>query len=204
MVYRWARREDSDAIADLMLHVSENVLGFLLAELAPCLSPRELLAHLTSQEGERRSYRRCMVAELGELVVGVANAFPAHLFRSAVQDRNLSQREKHLLPVTELQDWDSFVLSGLAVDPRYRRRGIGSGLIERVSRHAEANGFDCLTLHVWADNQPAQRLYRSAGFAVVARAEVVDHPDLSHRGGSLLMRRMPSVKRSPTGGELSR
>ena len=190
VIYRWAQRGDVDAIADLMLHASGRVLRFLLAELAPDVSPRALLVHLALENGERRSYSRCLVAQLGETVVGVANAFPAELFRSAAQDRECSQREEHLRPVTEMQDWDSFVLSGLAVDPRHRGSGIGTGLVEQVSRHARANGYDRLTLHVWADNEPAQRLYRRAGFTVAAHAEVADHPELSHRGGSLLMRRM--------------
>lgn len=188
--YRWAQRDDVDAIADLMMCASGNVLRFVLAELAPNLHPRALLAHIAAQEDERQSYRRCLVAELDATVVGVANAFPAEFFRSAVADQDLSTREIHLRSVTALQDWDSLVLNSLAVDPRHRGRGIGSGLIEQVSRHARANGYDRLTLHVWADNEPAQRLYRRAGFTVAARAEVADHPELSHRGGSLLMRRM--------------
>lgn len=190
VTYRWAQRGEVDAIADLLLHASGNVLRFLLAELAPDVSPRALLVHLALENGERRSFRHCLVALLGGNVVGVANVFPAELFRSAAQDRGLSPREEHLRPVTEMQDWDSFVLSGLAVDPRHRGRGIGSGLIEQVSRHARANGYDRLTLHVWADNEPAQRLYRRTGFTVAARADVADHPELSHRGGSVLMRRM--------------
>ena len=188
--YRCARRDDVDAIADLMMHASGNVLRFLLAELAPEVPPRALLVHLALQEDERRSYRHCLVAEVGATVVGVANAFPAELFRSALLDEGLSARENHLRPVTALQDWDSFVLSGLAVDPLHRGRGIGSTLIERVSDRARRGGFDRLSLHVWSDNGPARRLYRRAGFTVVARAQVADHPDLGHRGGSLLMRRM--------------
>ena len=189
MTYRFARRDDVDAIADLMMYAGENVLRFVLAELAPNLHPRALLAHIAAQDDERQSYRRCLVVELGAIVVGVANAFPAELFRCAIADQNLSPREIHLQSVTALQDWDSFILNSLAVDPRYRGRGIGSGLIEEVSRQARDEGFDRLTLHVWADNRPARRLYRRAGFTVVARAEVADHPELSHRGGSLLMRR---------------
>jgi len=48
---------------------------------------------------------------------------------------------------------------------RMRGRGIGSGLLRSLVAEARDAGLESLVLSVLADNQPAQRLYESIGFA---------------------------------------
>jgi len=59
----------------------------------------------------------------------------------------------------------------IAVAPDYRRRGIGSALLEAIATQAERMGCCRLTLEVREDNPAAMALYRSNGF------------DISHPGG---------------------
>lgn len=187
--YRHAGLGDAEAIADLMLHASGDILRFLLDELAPELCQRALMTCMVTCRDGPRSYRRCIVAQVDGVVVGVANAFPAAAIRQDVRAVAPTARERCLGPLSELQDWSSLLLNSLAVDPRFRCLGIRSGLIGCVVAQARSQGFRDLTLHVWADNAPARRLYRRMGFEEVAWADIAAHPGLSHEGGSFLMRR---------------
>ncbi|HVR90987.1 MAG TPA: GNAT family N-acetyltransferase [Novosphingobium sp.] len=54
----------------------------------------------------------------------------------------------------------------LAVDPRYRRAGIGQSLLDEFARSAGARGAKRLLLEMRSSN-PAERLYRRFGFVPV-------------------------------------
>ena len=56
----------------------------------------------------------------------------------------------------------------IAVDPRYRGRGIGTALLERFVAAARARGAERLFLEM-RDGNPAESLYRRHGFAPVGR-----------------------------------
>lgn len=55
-------------------------------------------------------------------------------------------------------------LSNLAVEPRYRQRGIGQQLLLACERLVEEWGFHELYLHVLENNLPARRLYTKVGY----------------------------------------
>jgi ribosomal protein S18 acetylase RimI-like enzyme len=57
-------------------------------------------------------------------------------------------------------------VSGIAVDPALRRRGVGRALVDAAIAEARARGARRLTLRVLAPNDGARRLYESAGFVV--------------------------------------
>lgn len=59
---------------------------------------------------------------------------------------------------------NALYVSVLAVGPEYRRRGIASGLLERVVRGASAMGLDA-ALDCDVDNEGARKLYGDLGFA---------------------------------------
>jgi ribosomal-protein-alanine N-acetyltransferase len=52
----------------------------------------------------------------------------------------------------------------VAVDPPYRRRGIGRLLLRTVIEEAGRQGLERVTLEVRKSNQPAQLLYQRLGF----------------------------------------
>jgi len=52
----------------------------------------------------------------------------------------------------------------LAVDPLYRRRGVGRELVHACERWARAHGCEALRLEARWDNAPAIALYRSLGY----------------------------------------
>lgn len=59
---------------------------------------------------------------------------------------------------------DELHLMDLAVDPVWRRRGIGEQLIRRVLSSGAEKGLEKVILEVRVSNLPAQRLYRKLGF----------------------------------------
>jgi len=55
-------------------------------------------------------------------------------------------------------------LSNLAVEPRYRQRGVGQQLLLACERLVQEWGFHELYLHVLENNLPARRLYTKVGY----------------------------------------
>jgi [ribosomal protein S18]-alanine N-acetyltransferase len=56
-------------------------------------------------------------------------------------------------------------LQDVSVRPEHRRRGVASALTVAAERETRARGFDRLTLTVGIDNEPAQALYETLGYA---------------------------------------
>ena len=90
-------------------------------------------------------------------------------------------------PIDQVQQWQSYLISGIAVRHEQRRQGIACRLLECAMRRAEAEGFCRASLNVWADNGAARALFERQGFVVEKLVEVPEHPALGHAGGSLLM-----------------
>jgi ribosomal protein S18 acetylase RimI-like enzyme len=55
-------------------------------------------------------------------------------------------------------------LTGVAVAPPYRRKGLGSRIVSRAIADARGRGDSRMTLWVARDNAPAQDLFRQLGF----------------------------------------
>ena len=64
------------------------------------------------------------------------------------------------------------ILLDLAVDPDFRRRGIGTALVSRTLRALLALGYPKAHLWVTDGNEPARALYNKAGFVVDASAAI--------------------------------
>lgn len=62
---------------------------------------------------------------------------------------------------------DEGYISNVAVDPAYRRQGIGDLLIAELLDRAEMRQLSFVTLEVREHNEPAIALYRKHGFAPV-------------------------------------
>jgi ribosomal-protein-alanine N-acetyltransferase len=61
--------------------------------------------------------------------------------------------------------FDELHINNLAVDPTWRRRGVGGALLQFVLHDAAAEGAIGATLEVRRSNEPARRLYERFGFA---------------------------------------
>lgn len=63
----------------------------------------------------------------------------------------------------------------VAVDPNYRRMGIGEQLLIAMTDHSMARGAKWMTLEVRVSNVPAQKLYEKYGFKVLGRRKAYYH-----------------------------
>jgi len=190
VVIRFARERDAGGIARHVVMAGGGVYEFLLEGLFDEeLSPADLLVPGIAAATGPHSHTRCLVADMWGVVVGIAHTHEAGAIERGNRDWVPVDRLAHLAPFDAAQDPGSCFLSALAVDPHWRGRGIADRLIRAVEGRAVNEGFDRLTLHVWADNEPARRLYRKHGFEELAVAAIPPHPRLPRAGGSLLMRK---------------
>jgi ribosomal-protein-alanine N-acetyltransferase len=63
---------------------------------------------------------------------------------------------------------DELHLVNFAIDPAFRRRGVGRALLEEIFRLARERGLLRVTLEVRESNEAARALYRGFGFVEVA------------------------------------
>ena len=72
---------------------------------------------------------------------------------------------------------DEGYISNVAVDPAYRRQGVGDALIEAMLARAAALELSFVTLEVRESNAPAQALYAKHGFIPVGKRKLYyEHP----------------------------
>jgi GNAT superfamily N-acetyltransferase len=187
MLFRAALPGDSYALAELAITAGDGMYEFLLQEMAP----KEMLAGLMSRSIKHGtgglSWRNCFVAVDQAVVIGMINAFPAEWLRDEEQDLLPQDRVRVLEPIDQAQDWESFLVNGVAVQAGHRRQGIGKRLVEWSVEQAKARGFARITANLWEDNLAARSLFEKQGFLMKTLIELVGHPELSHTGGSLLM-----------------
>lgn len=189
LIVRGAQADDAPDLARLIDIAGGGVYEFLLDGLVPGLTAEEMLVPGLAGTSGSFSHRHSAVAVLAGVTVGVAHAYPVDWIKTEDYSGLPPDRMAHLADFSATQDWGSYFLSALAVDPALRRRGIARRLLAWVYGRARSGGFDRVTLHVWADNESARSLYAEEGFEELARADVPWHERLPHQGGSILLRR---------------
>jgi GNAT superfamily N-acetyltransferase len=187
MLFRAALPGDSYALAELAISAGDGMYEFLLQDMAPKEMLAGLMARSIKQGTGGLSWRNCFVAVDQGIVIGMINAFPAAWLQDEEQDILPQDRVQVLQPIDQAQDWESFLVNGVAVHASHRRQGAGKRLIEWSVEQAKTRGFARITSNVWEDNVAARRLFEKQGFQVQTRIEVAGLPELSHTGGSLLM-----------------
>ncbi len=106
-------------------------------------------------------------------------AWPLQVFREALEAFTQAQPMRGGLWVAEDPDtggvvgyagvevsalWGEMDLINIAVDPAYRRRGIGEALLKWIIRRCRREGIPLLWLRVRASNEGARQFYRRLGF----------------------------------------
>ena len=110
-------------------------------------------SYLKSIKEEPRGF---FVAEVNNKVVGFAKA----------------STESILTPLRTQRKFGT--INGLVVKEEYRRRDIGTMLVEHCFKYLKGNGIDSALLHVFHDNTPAIRLYEKLGFELLQIQMVKD------------------------------
>lgn len=190
ITFRDGRKDDSYRIAELFDIASMGAIEFLFQDLVPGMSPVQLVAHNLENDRYPHSYRSATVAEHDGRIVGMALSFPSRY-------NELSDEIKEFFPPDRLEHFsahfttrveNSYFVDALAVEEDLRGKGIGSGLVELLKKKAKEEGFDVLSLFVFADNVNARRFYEHHGFALHRHVDIGYHERLPHKGGSLLLK----------------
>lgn len=87
----------------------------------------------------------------------------------------------------------SFEIAKMAVDKRYRRRGVGRALVERAVETAQARGTPHVELLTHTRLPEAVRLYRALGFAEVP-VPPSDYARATSAGGMKMIRHLGSQR----------
>ena len=93
--------------------------------------------------------------------------FESELWENPFSFAYVAREEEHRRIVGYVLFWmvyDELHLMNVAVDPAWRRRGIGEELVRFSLTAGLARGIRTATLEVRASNLPAQSLYRKLGF----------------------------------------
>ncbi|HUI88692.1 MAG TPA: ribosomal protein S18-alanine N-acetyltransferase [Anaerolineales bacterium] len=102
--------------------------------------------------------------------------WPEHAFYYEVKDNPAARcfvaeaDDRHVIGM--VVSWiilDELHIATLAVDPEYRRQGIGERILTKALQDGQAAGTQYALLEVRAGNVAAQNLYRKFGFKPVGR-----------------------------------
>jgi len=181
--FRQAVKEDSADIARLFLISSDGLAEYIWGKIAePGETVLEAGTRRYAREGVAFSYENCLIAEKDGATIGMAHSF------EEVEDPDAEPTSDPVLkPFSELEDYGSLYLSGLAVIEQHRNAGVGLALMEELNQRAKDLSLPRISLIVFERNEGALRLYRRLGYRELDRRAVVPHPTLRYRDGDVLL-----------------
>lgn len=195
MEIRKASIHDCRAIAELALIAGEGIPAFFWEQSKE--DGEELLdvgARNAASEHANFSYRNAHCALIDNAISGMLLAYRLPEAEAA---QDLGAFPEFIRPLIELEQCvpGSFYINMLATYPRYRGRGVGTGLMKIVDRLAAEAGCATISVEVFEQNAGALRLYQRLGYRVVEQRDVVAHSCHPYTGRVLLL----TENRSSTG-----
>ncbi len=181
--FRQAVKGDSTDIARLFHVSSDGLAEYIWSKVAePGETVIEAGARRYAREGVPFSYENCLIAEQEGATVGMAHSFDME------EDPDAEPESDPVLePYSELEDYGSLYLSGVAVVEQHRNAGIGMALMEAVNQRAKDLSLPRISLICFERNEGAMRLYRRLGFRELDRRAVVPHPTLHYHDGDAVL-----------------
>ncbi len=180
---RQAVKEDSTDIARLFLISSDGLAEYIWSKVAePGETVIETGARRYAREGVAFSYENCLIAEQEGATVGIAHSF-------AMEEDPDAELESDpvLKPYSQLEDYGSLYLSGLAVVEQCRNARIGVALMQAVNQRAKDLSLPRISVICFERNEGAMRLYRRLGFRELDRRAVVPHSALHYHDGDAVL-----------------
>lgn len=181
--FRQAVKKDSADIARLFLISSDGIAEYIWSKIAePGETVLQAGTRRYAREGVAFSYENCLIAEKDGTIIGMAHSF------EEVKDADSAPTSDPVLkPFSELEDYGSLYLSGLAVVEQHRNAGIGLALMEAVNQRAKDLSLPRISLIVFERNEGALRLYGRLGYRELDRRALVPHSTLRYHDGDILL-----------------
>ncbi len=151
---------------------------------------QEIAEHRYSRGGTTTSIENGFIAEEDGAAMGGLHAYPMDLEANEPSDLLVNTQCPEVYePFEHLHAEGSYYINVVAVYPEYRGRGVARRLIEEAEIEAKTKKLGLMSLHVFAENVNAVRLYENLGYREAARRPVVDHPRLRYGGDLIVMTR---------------
>ncbi len=185
---RAAERADAPSLADLMVIAGDGIpLEVWRRHAMAGQHPLEIGVARAARDEGAFSFRNAWVATADGKVVGMA--FGYQLEDAAPDPAQLAMLPPNVVPFAILEGRvrGSFYLNGLAVYPRWQRRGVGRLLLRAAFERARVAGCDRISLTMFAGNASAAALYAGFGFAEIARRLPLRDPAHRWRGDVVLL-----------------
>ena len=183
---RQAESSDADSLAKLINLAGEGIPNWLWTRA--CLegqTPLEIGIERAKRQNGGFSYTNALVAESGGDPIGMVLSYPI----TDAPTQNPDDLPAPIAPfvVLEKQSVNTWFVNALAVFDEGQNQGIGSKLLSAAEHQASANGFDKMSIQVYAQNTGAVRLYRRLGYVRVESEPVRLHPSPPHYTGDVLL-----------------
>lgn len=188
--YRPGEIEDCAKIAELINIASDGVVEYLFHDLVPGMTSVSIVAHNHEKDNYPHSYKSTIVATDKNDIVGMALSYPSSYHKITDEMRNFFPADKleHFSAFYSSRIDNTWFLDALCVIESHRRRGIGEKLISLTKEKAIENGYNSLSLIVFADNTLAIPVYESTGFKIVQKVELRKNEFIKHEDGCWLMK----------------
>jgi ribosomal protein S18 acetylase RimI-like enzyme len=188
--YRSGEKKDCAKLSELINIASHGVVDYLFGGLIPGMTPIQIIAHNLESDHYPFSYKSAVVAIDKNDMVGMALSYPACYHKITDEMRSFfpADRLRHFYEFYSSRVENSWYLDALCVIKSHRKNGIGEKLISLTKEKAIENGYNTLSLIVFADNMTAIPFYESVGFTIAKRVELQGNKFIKHKGGCLLMK----------------
>ena len=188
--FRYATREDADAMAELVNFAGEGMPLYLWSRMAgPDESPWTVGARRAMREEGGFSYRNTVVREDEGRVVAALIGYPLPDEPVPVDYDELPEM---FVPLQQLEDLvpGTWYVNVLATFPEHRGKGHGSELLAIAEQLALDTGRKGLSLIVSDANAGARRLYARQGYEEIATRPMVND-DWQNPGENWVLLRKP-------------
>ena len=187
--YRHGEKKDCAKLAELINIASDGVVEYLFHGLVPGMTPVQVIAINLENDNYPHSYKSAIVATDKNDIVGMALSYPSSYHKISDEMRGFfpADRLEHFSAFYSSRVENTWFLDALCVVESHRRSGIGGKLISFTKEKAVANGYNALSLIVFADNATAIPVYNRTGFEIVRKVGLRGNEFIKHEYGCLLM-----------------
>lgn len=187
---RLAEPSDAPLLGVAALAAGGGIYEHLLAEAAGGLDAATVLASTIAAGIDGLSWRHSVIAaaETGDLGAAIAYPAPTFSLHPSIARAATAEALNDLHPLFDAKPHKAtYCLHAIWTAEAARGQGVGALLLDAVLAMAADAGFSGVSLHVWADNKPALKLYESRGFKAIQAIDIPRRDRMPHSGGKLLM-----------------
>ena len=185
---RPATKQDAVQLAVLMDIASHGLVSWYWSTLVSVgQSPLEIgRDRLQGRHDLSSHFSHWTIAEIEGEIVG---AFAGYVIPNPYNPGDVKDLPKVYAPILELESLAAgyWYLMSLSVYPEFRRKGIGSSLLQAAILQAKGYPVNHMTLTVSSANKEALALYSQIGFNEMARRNYVAFPGSREVGEWILL-----------------